>query len=109
VARSRWRARPAGERVRRNPHGQRREGGDRVALTIGNHWAFPSRCSRLELGATVAPLDTLLKEEERADILAISRPLLIDETASPGSGSEGECARPAEWGARGATWRPMRH
>jgi long-chain acyl-CoA synthetase len=65
--------------------------GDRVALTIGNHWAFPvALLAGWKLGATVAPLDTLLKEEERADILADLAPaLLIDETDVAGLGLGG--------------------
>ena len=45
--------------------------GDRIALTIGNHWAFAvALLAGWKLGATVAPLDVLLKDEERADIVA---------------------------------------
>ena len=56
--------------------------GDRIALTIGNHWAFAvALLAGWKLGVTVAPLDTLLKPEERADILADLAPaLVIDET-----------------------------
>lgn len=56
--------------------------GDRIALSIGNHWAFGvALIAGWKLGAAVAPLDKLLKEEERADILADLAPaLLIDET-----------------------------
>jgi long-chain acyl-CoA synthetase len=45
--------------------------GDRIALTIGNSWAFAvALLAGWKLGATVAPLDVLLKDEERADIVA---------------------------------------
>ncbi|PYM96895.1 MAG: long-chain-fatty-acid--CoA ligase [Candidatus Rokuibacteriota bacterium] len=45
--------------------------GDRIALTIGNHWAFAvALLAGWKLGATVAPLDVLLKADERADIVA---------------------------------------
>ena len=45
--------------------------GDRVALTIGNQWAFAvALLGGWKLGATVAPLDPLLKDDERAAILA---------------------------------------
>jgi long-chain acyl-CoA synthetase len=56
--------------------------GDRIALSIGNHWAFPiALIAGWKLGATVAPLDKLLKDEERAEIVAdLSPTLLIDET-----------------------------
>jgi long-chain acyl-CoA synthetase len=80
--------------------------GDRVALTIGNHWAFPvALLAGWKLGATVAPLDTLLKEEERADILADLAPaLLIDETDVAGLGREGPSALGRRSGApAGAT------
>jgi len=80
--------------------------GDRVALTIGNHWAFPvALLAGWKLGATVAPLDTLLKEEERADILADLAPaLLIDETDVAGLGRGGPSALGRRSGApAGAT------
>jgi long-chain acyl-CoA synthetase len=80
--------------------------GDRVALTIGNHWAFPvALLAGWKLGATVAPLDTLLKEEERADILADLAPaLLIDETDVAGLGLGGPSALGRRSGApAGAT------
>jgi len=49
--------------------------GDRIALTIGNHWAFAvALLAGWKLGATVAPLDVLLKDEERAEVLR-HRPL----------------------------------
>ncbi len=55
--------------------------GDSIALSIGNHWAFAvALIAGWRLGATVAPLDKLLKEEERAEIIADLAPtLLIDE------------------------------
>jgi long-chain acyl-CoA synthetase len=55
--------------------------GDTIALSIGNHWAFAvALIAGWRLGATVAPLDKLLKEEERAEIIADLAPsLLIDE------------------------------
>src|SRR5438874_2171343 len=61
--------------------------GDRIALSIGNHWAFAvALIAGWKLGATVAPLDKLLKEDERADILAdLSPAVLIDETHVEGS------------------------
>ncbi len=56
--------------------------GDRIALSIGNHWAFAvALVAGWKLGVTVAPLDTLLREDERADILAdLSPAVLVDET-----------------------------
>jgi len=65
--------------------------GDRIALTIGNHWAFAvALLAGWKLGVTVAPLDTLLKPEERADILADLAPaLVIDETDVGGLGRGG--------------------
>ena len=39
--------------------------GDRIALAIGNRWAFAvGLLAGWKLGATVAPLDTLLKDDE---------------------------------------------
>jgi long-chain acyl-CoA synthetase len=65
--------------------------GDRIALTIGNHWAFAvALLAGWKVGATVAPLDTLLKEEERAEILAdLSPALVIDETDAGGGRGPG--------------------
>jgi len=59
---------------------------DRIALTIGNHWAFAvALLAGWKVGATVAPLDTLLKLEERADILADLAPsAVIDEPDAAG-------------------------
>jgi long-chain acyl-CoA synthetase len=56
--------------------------GDRIALAIGNHWTFAvALLAGWKLGAGVAPLDVLLKPEERADIVAdLSPAVLIDET-----------------------------
>ena len=55
--------------------------GDRIALAIGNRWAFAvGLLAGWKLGATVAPLDTLLKDDERADILAdLSPATMIEE------------------------------
>jgi long-chain acyl-CoA synthetase len=56
--------------------------GDRIALSIGNHWAFAvALIGGWKLDATVAPLDALLKQEERAAVIADLAPaVLIDET-----------------------------
>jgi long-chain acyl-CoA synthetase len=60
--------------------------GDRIALSIGNHWAFAvALIGGWKLDATVAPLDVLLKQEERADIVAdLSPAVLLDETGVAG-------------------------
>ena len=60
--------------------------GDRIALTIGNHWAFAvALLAGWKLGATVAPLDALLKDDERAAILAdLSPSAVVGETESAG-------------------------
>jgi long-chain acyl-CoA synthetase len=45
--------------------------GDRVALSIGNHWSFAvAVLAGWKLGATLVPLDALLKTEERGEIIA---------------------------------------
>ena len=92
--------------------------GDRIALTIGNHWAFAvALLAGWKLGATVAPLDTLLKPDERADILADLEPsLLIDEAhvdgPRPGWPGLGDPTAPSEGSAAlilytsGSTGRP---
>lgn len=52
--------------------------GDRVAVLISNKWAFVvALLGGLKLGATMVPLSTLLKTEERAEVLANLRPRLI--------------------------------
>jgi long-chain acyl-CoA synthetase len=52
--------------------------GDRIALAIGNHWTFAVALLAVwKLGATVAPLDALLKPAEQADILADLDPALL--------------------------------
>ena len=74
--------------------------GDSVALSIGNHWAFAvALIAGWKLGATVVPLDKLLKDEERAAILDDLAPaLFIDETDVAVSQPRG-VARPAATGA----------
>ena len=60
--------------------------GDRVALTIGNQWAFAvALLGGWKLGATVAPLDPLLKDDERAAILADLAPALVVDEAHVGA------------------------
>jgi long-chain acyl-CoA synthetase len=52
--------------------------GDRIALAIGNHWTFAVALLAVwKLGATVAPLDALLKPAEQADIRADLDPALL--------------------------------
>ncbi len=64
--------------------------GDRVALAIGNRWTFPvAVLGALKAGVTVAPIDSLLKAEERAAIVTDLGPRLVahevlgDETTRP--------------------------
>jgi long-chain acyl-CoA synthetase len=81
--------------------------GDRVAVTIGNHWAFTVALLAIwKLDATVAPLDTLLKDDERSEILADLTPrAVIDEAdlvGPAGLRSGPRVTEPAE-GARLAT------
>ena len=81
--------------------------GDRVAVTIGNHWAFAVALLAVwKLGATVAPLDMLLKNDERSDILADLEPrAVIDEADIVGPAalrSGSSVTEPAE-GARPTT------
>jgi len=66
--------------------------GDRLALAIANRWEFAvGVLAGLRLGATVAPLDHLLTPDERADILADLKPMLLleapDVSAVCGSGA----------------------
>jgi len=65
--------------------------GDRIALRIGNHWAFAvALLAGFKLGATVAPLEPLLKEDERAAILADLAPAaVVDEADAADVGRSG--------------------
>jgi len=87
--------------------------GDCVALSIGNHRAFAiALLAGWKVGATVAPLDKLLKDDERGGILADLLPaLLLDETCVDGLESAA-AGRPSEDGGAlilytsGSTGRP---
>ena len=87
--------------------------GDCVALSIGNHRAFAiALLAGWKVGATVAPLDKLLKDDERGGILADLLPaLLLDETCVDGLESAA-AGRPSEEGGAlilytsGSTGRP---
>jgi long-chain acyl-CoA synthetase len=61
--------------------------GDRVAISMANQWPLAAvALATLKLGATIAPLDPLLKRDERADIVADLRPVLtIEDVADAGS------------------------
>jgi long-chain acyl-CoA synthetase len=73
--------------------------GHRLAVSLTNRPEFVvSVLSGLATGATVAPLDPLLKTEERADILADLAPTLLVETGPDGAPVE----RVDPEGARGA-------
>jgi len=74
--------------------------GDCVALSIGNHWAFAvALIAAWKLGAAVAPLDKLLKDEERAEILDDLAPALyIDEADVPVLRPRRATAKPAATG-----------
>ena len=80
--------------------------GDRIALAIGNHWAFAvGLLAGWKLGATVAPLDTLLKGDERADILADLSPATMIEAGDVGVGAGAGPGR-ASFRAKGAAPAP---
>jgi long-chain acyl-CoA synthetase len=87
--------------------------GDCVALSIGNHRAFAiALLAGWKVGATVAPLDKLLKDDERGGILADLLPaLLLDETCVDGLESAAAGRRSEDGGAlilytSGSTGRP---
>ena len=67
------------------------EPGDSVALSIGNHWAFAvALLAGWKVGATVAPLDALLKDEERGGIVDDLRPAaLVHEADVAGAARTG--------------------
>ncbi|HEU4369444.1 MAG TPA: AMP-binding protein [Methylomirabilota bacterium] len=87
----------------RNVTAHRMRPGQRLALSIPNRPEFVvSLLGGLAAGATVAPLDVLLKPEERAEILADLQPALLVEAGSEGklvehelSGVAGDAAAPA--------------
>jgi len=61
--------------------------GDRVAVTIPNRWTFAvALLGGWQLGVTVAPLDPLLKRDERAAILADLAPALLVESSDVAAG-----------------------
>ena len=63
--------------------------GDRVAVTIPNRWTFAvALLGGWQLGATVAPLDPLLKRDERAAILADLAPALLVESSDVAAGED---------------------
>ena len=77
--------------------------GDSVALTIGNHWAFAvALLAGWKLGATVAPLDALLKDDERADIVADLAPALVVADSDAAAPERVGPARPGRPGGAGA-------
>jgi long-chain acyl-CoA synthetase len=87
--------------------------GDRVALSIGNDWAFAvALLAGWKAGATVAPLDKLLKDDERAGILDDLGPAaLLDETCVGGVETVAAGHRSDDGGAlilytSGSTGRP---
>ncbi len=96
------------------------KGGDRLAVTIGNHWTFAvAVIAGWKLGATVAPLDPLLKEDERAAILADLAPTALvhegdvagaagDGSTEPGRRSDARRSRAAAFVlyTSGSTGRP---
>jgi long-chain acyl-CoA synthetase len=61
--------------------------GDRVAISVANRWPLAAvTLATLKLGATIAPLDPLLKRDERAEIVADLRPaVVVEDVAEPGS------------------------
>lgn len=54
--------------------------GDRVAISLPNRWPLAAvTLAALKLGATIAPLDPLLKPDERAEIVDDLQPALVVE------------------------------
>ena len=76
--------------------------GERVAISLTNRPEFVvAVLGGLAAGATVAPLDPLLKAEERADIMADLQPAIVVE-AGPGGELLERAARPGRLGAPAA-------
>jgi long-chain acyl-CoA synthetase len=85
--------------------------GDRVAIPIGNRWEFVAAALGAWVrGATVAPVDVLLKSEERAALLADLAPRAILREVRPADGPRPGLARPTGPGlilyTSGSTGRP---
>ena len=63
---------------------------DTIAVAIPNRWTFAvALLGGWQLGATVAPLDPLLKVDERAAILADLAPTLLVESSDVAAGDVG--------------------
>jgi len=61
--------------------------GDRVCILIPNQWTFVvAVLGSLKLGATVAPISVLLKDQERAEILAALKPKEVVREIKAGTG-----------------------
>jgi long-chain acyl-CoA synthetase len=72
--------------------------GDRLAVAIPNSWQLVvAVIGGLDAGLTVAPLDPLLKADERAEILADLKPALVIDDVAP---------ERAEWTIRDAGEAP---
>jgi long-chain acyl-CoA synthetase len=68
-------------------HHQGVRAGDRVALVIGNRWPFVvALLGALKLGATVAPLDPRLTDDERVKIVADLTPASVVNDVSGDAG-----------------------
>ena len=69
--------------------------GDRVAIAIPNRWEFVAAAlGSWTLGATVAPVDILLKAEERAALLADLEPKTTVSEVRPARGQQPELVPP---------------
>ena len=61
--------------------------GDRVGILLPNRWTFVvALLGSLKLGATVAPVSVLLKDQERAEILAALKPKEVVQEIRSGVG-----------------------
>ncbi len=61
--------------------------GDRVCILLPNQWTFVvAVLGSLKLGATVAPISVLLKDQERAEILAALKPKEVVREIKAGAG-----------------------
>ena len=64
--------------------------GDRIAVAIANRWPFAvALLAGWKADATVAPLDPLLKHDERAEILADLAPVVVLEESDVAGGEAG--------------------
>jgi len=84
--------------------------GDRIAVAIANRWPFAvALLASWNADATVAPLDPLLKHDERAEILADLAPAVVLEESDAAGGEAGSPSTTITKTGLGGLHRGPRH